>query len=396
MARKIIFWLHLATGIVGGLLVGIMSFTGAALAFEKELIAWSERDARQVEVPAGGGAPLALEALLQRVRAAKPDAKINSLTLNRDPRAAVAVALPGNSTLYANPYTGELREAQARWMRGFMQTMRAWHVRLNFKPTPGRPTLGATLNAAANIGFVFLCVSGLVLWWPRAWITRVLRPSLWFVRGAAGKARDWNWHNVFGFWALPALFIMAVTGVVLSYRWAGELVFKLAGETPPAMAPRPAAPSANAKPVSVNSKTGGTPSVDPMLGMIRQEFPAWEVITLRFAPPLGANASPRATANSAVVRSANQWPPFSNTTIAYDPETGGAKQTDAYASLGPGQRARRWIRLLHTGEALRWPGELVAGLGCLAGCVLVWTGLALAWRRFFSRPSDTAANSTTA
>lgn len=47
MLRKTLFWLHLGVGLV----VAIMSFTGAALAFKKELVAWAERDVRRITPP---------------------------------------------------------------------------------------------------------------------------------------------------------------------------------------------------------------------------------------------------------------------------------------------------------------------------------------------------------
>jgi uncharacterized iron-regulated membrane protein len=60
MFRRVIFWVHLTAGISAGLAIAILSFTGAALAFEKELIAWAERDARRVEAPRAGESPLSL------------------------------------------------------------------------------------------------------------------------------------------------------------------------------------------------------------------------------------------------------------------------------------------------------------------------------------------------
>jgi uncharacterized iron-regulated membrane protein len=394
MFRNIVFWSHLILGVGGGILIGIMSFTGAALAFEKELIAWAERDARRIDAIPTGGARLLIDQLLERARAAKPDLRISAVNVSSDSHAAIAFALPNNAMVYANPFTGEVREPHAPRMRAFMQTMRGWHTRLNFKPTPGRPTLGAKLNAAANAGFVLLCLSGLILWWPRAWTARVVRPSLWFVRGARGKARDWNWHNVIGVWTVPVLFIMAATGVVLSYRWAGDLVFRLVGETPPAPIARPATPPSPAPALSASSLSlassgsvvrPNATSVDAELHRIQAQFPAWELITLRFNPPVRGDAMPTPPVSSAIVRSADQWPPFATTAVTLNPQTGELGKTDTFASLSRGQRIRRWIRLLHTGEALRWPGELVAGVGCVGACVLVWTGLALAWRRFFGR-----------
>ncbi len=378
MLRKILFWTHLSLGLVAGLAIAIMSFTGAALAFEKELIAWAERDARIVEPnPANGRR--SLDELITALRAARPEARVSSIALSRDPRAAVAFGLPGNVVLYANPYTGDIREAHAPRIRAFMRAMQAWHIRLNFRAGPGNA--GRIINAAANAVFLLLCISGLVLWWPRAWNFRTLRPSLWFVR-ARGRARDWNWHNVIGFWCLPVLVILVGSGVVISYRWAGDLVLWLAGDTasaPAATSPgRPPAPGAGPK----VSAPAVSPPLSAVLTRVEQEVPAWRQITLRFNPPPGAGSAPTGALN-ATVRAADTWPRFAVTTLTLDAQSLALRRTETFASLSAGQRARRWLRLLHTGEAFGWPGQLAAGIGCLGGCMLVWTGIALAWRRFF-------------
>ena len=146
-----------------------------------------------------GATRLPLAAALEAVRAAEPGVRIGSLTVSRDPGEAIAVGVSNNRTYCVDPTTGTVREALAPRMRAWMQAMRSWHTRLNLAITPGRPGLGVQLNSAANVLFVFLGVSGLVLWWPRSWGWRMLRASLWFVPGARGKARDWNWHNTFGF-----------------------------------------------------------------------------------------------------------------------------------------------------------------------------------------------------
>jgi uncharacterized iron-regulated membrane protein len=56
----------------------------------------------------------------------------------------------------------------------------------------------------------------------------------------------------------------------------------------------------------------------------------------------------------------------------------------------PGQRARSWMRLAHTGEEYGLIGQTIAGIASLAACFLVYTGFALAWRRLirplFRRP----------
>jgi uncharacterized iron-regulated membrane protein len=51
------------------------------------------------------------------------------------------------------------------------------------------------------------------------------------------------------------------------------------------------------------------------------------------------------------------------------------------ASASSAQKARTWFRFAHTGEQYGVVGQTIAGLASLAACLLVYTGLALAWRR---------------
>jgi len=52
-----------------------------------------------------------------------------------------------------------------------------------------------------------------------------------------------------------------------------------------------------------------------------------------------------------------------------------------FSDNSPGRQARMIVRFLHTGEVLGLAGQVVAGLASLASALLVWSGLALAWRR---------------
>lgn len=45
-------------------------------------------------------------------------------------------------------------------------------------------------------------------------------------RGALrGRARDWNWHNRIGFWSAIPLFFIVLSGVIMSYGWANNLLY---------------------------------------------------------------------------------------------------------------------------------------------------------------------------
>ncbi|MEO5961043.1 MAG: PepSY domain-containing protein, partial [Opitutaceae bacterium] len=113
MFRKILFWSHLVAGLISGIAIGVMCFTGTALAFEKQLIAWSERDARMVGEPAPGAARLSLEEIQAKLRTAKPEARPASLVLLNDPRAAIAFPAGRAAGFYVDPFTGEVRQPQS-------------------------------------------------------------------------------------------------------------------------------------------------------------------------------------------------------------------------------------------------------------------------------------------
>src|SRR6476620_3186892 len=99
--------MHLAAGLIAGLAVGVMCVTGAALAFEQEIVAWGERDARKIPLPAEG-ARVPLADLQRRLREAQPDFHPAVLTIERNPTAAVAFSTGREGGFYANPYTGEI------------------------------------------------------------------------------------------------------------------------------------------------------------------------------------------------------------------------------------------------------------------------------------------------
>ena len=376
--RKIIFWLHLTAGLVAGVIIAVMSATGVALAFEKEIVAWAERDVRRV-TPASWE-PLPLDELLAKARAAAPaDAKLSAITASRDPGAAVAVHFAREAGVYyINPYTGAVARPASTRTAAFMRTLVEWHRYLG-QSGDNRPA-GKAVTGAANLAFLFLAVSGLWLWWPRAWNARLLRPSLWFVRGATGRTRDWNWHNVVGFWSLPVLVVLTASGAVIGYAWANNLVYRAAGEKP--QKPGALAPSAVIPPPATPPPP--PPPLSASLARLQNDVPGWQQITVREGFARRPNPAPAIEPHTATVHTAGE-PSFAPAQLVLDPHTGATVADIRHSDQTAGRKARTWLRYLHTGQALGWPGQLVAGLASLGALVLVYTGFALAFRRLFGR-----------
>lgn len=421
--RKILFWMHLSAGVAAGIIIAIMSLTGASLAFEPQILDWADREVRQVQAPAPDAARLPIDELLARVRAARPEAQPSAVTVTSEPDSAVQVILGRTGGVYVNPYTGELREQGAPGLRAFFHQMEEWHRWLG--TSEDHRALGRSITGAANLAFLFLAISGLYLWWPRKWTWRTVRPTLWFKRGLSGKARDFNWHNTAGFWALPVIIVLTVSGTVMSYRWASDLIFKLTGNEPPANQGPFAQSTVKVPPPS----PGTSPlSYEALFAEARKQVPAWESITLRLGggprgnapqgprpdgparaegrgerpeggergrgegrggPGGGEARGPQALTFS--IKEKGAWPLFASAQASLDPFTGQVLRRETFADYDSGRQIRSWLRFLHTGQALGWVGQLIAGLASLGGAFLMWTGFTLSWRRFFRRGSRVSA-----
>jgi uncharacterized iron-regulated membrane protein len=76
--------------------------------------------------------------------------------------------------------------------------------------------------------------------------------------------------------------------------------------------------------------------------------------------------------------------PQHRSTLTLDRRTGDVVTYEAFSDLTLGRRIRNVMRFAHTGEVLGIPGQTLAGAVTFGGVMLVWTGIALALRRFRS------------
>jgi uncharacterized iron-regulated membrane protein len=366
--RRVVFWLHLGAGSVAGAVVLTMSVTGALLAFERQITAWAERDQRRLAPPAGA-ARLPVEVLLAGVLEARPAARPTGLTVRSDPAEAAAVVLGRDAVLYADPYTGRVLGEGSPATRGFFHAVTDWHRWLGAHG-PARDTARA-VTAACNLAFLFLVASGFYLWWPREWSPQFLRPALTFQRGLTGRARDFNWHNVIGFFSALPLFVVVLCAVVISYPWANDLVYRVTGNEPPP--PRVAGTSPGAE-------AGGAPP-PPLAGLDRlwaraeQQVPGWRSITMR----LPAAGDPGV---GFTIDLADGSRPDRRAQLTLHRETAEPLGWEPFASYNLGRQLRLWVRWVHTGEAGGFVGQVIAAAASIGGALLVYTGLALACRRF--------------
>ena len=329
-------------------------------------------------IPSADGKRLSYDELIAKVRAANPEARPAMIMVKSDPTASVAVNLGRDNTVFVNPYDGQLLGGQSATYN-FMRGVVDWHRWLGTEGE-GRATARA-ITGACNLAFFWLAVTGVYLWWPRSWQWRGLKMSLLFNPRLRGKARDWNWHNVIGFWSSTVLVVLTLTAAVMSYPWANDLLYTLTGSEPPRRAEGPASPApqgARARGQRGEARAAApTASFDILLTRAQEQVPGWVMIMLRFQPRGDGPVT-------ASIQGPDAFHPFQRSQLTLNRATGDVVKWEPYANNSTGRKLRTWVRALHTGEAFGFAGQTVAGLASLGGCFLVWTGLAMAWRRFRS------------
>jgi uncharacterized iron-regulated membrane protein len=229
--RKIIFWLHLCAGVFAGIVVLIMSVTGVALTYEKQMLTWADLRNYRVPPPQPDAPRLPMALVLERLRAEKGELP-STVTVRPDVGDPVALAYGRETTLYANPYNGEILGEGSAGLRSFFRFMTDWHRWLG--AGADNRSIGKAITGACNLAFLFIVVSGFYLWWPRNWRWPSVKSVIFFRGGVRGKARDFNWHNVIGFWSAVPLFFVVLSATVISYPWASNLAYRVVGEEPPA------------------------------------------------------------------------------------------------------------------------------------------------------------------
>lgn len=382
--RPIVFWTHLVTGILVGIVVLMMSATGVMLTYQKQMTTWADLRGLSGAPPTAVADRLPVDSILTLVRHAT-GSEPTGVLLRSAANAPVDVELPQGKRAIVNAYSGEILGSGSSAMRAFFRTTTNAHRWILL--AGDQRARGRSITGVSNIAFLLLVLSGIWLWWPKVWNAAAARNILWFRTGLRSKARDFNWHNVIGFWSLIPLAIVVASGVVISYAWAGNLVYQFAGESPPSASRE--APTSNVRSTpaasTVAAAAPGTSTAVPLVVVsldaamraaerhASASFSGWN--TIRLAIPKSTTASRVLTIDRGM-----GGEPHKRGTLTLA-SNGTQEKWQTFDDQTRGRRWRSVMRFAHTGEALGFWGQTIAGLVSLGAVVLVYTGMFLSWRR---------------
>lgn len=352
--KKILGWLHLWLGIVSGMVVLIVALTGTLLVFEEELEHTFHSSFFFVDIPADA-VRLPLDELVATVQAKHPGYQGGNIKIEPEKNRSIIFLLQKDnkkeSLLYVavHPYTGKIIETLPASRRFFTIVLQL-HRYL---------CMGATGKIITGIScsiFVFLTISGLVLWWPK----RNNRKQRFRVKwGASFKRLNWDLHAVFGFYTNVVLLVISLTGLVWSYPFVNKLLFYAFNGTFKAEKVTP--------PASKAQKGTGIAYFEKILVTTNEKLAYHGSVTIQFNGDTVAIAAFKQNFDAAV----DNIYDF----LYFESGTGRLLKTRLHKDESAGMKARRLIFPVHTGSLFGWPTKIIAFVCALVAATLPVSGL---------------------
>lgn len=360
--KKAIGRIHLWLGLGAGLIVLFLGITGCILAFEVEIRSLTESFRKVAARDAAYLPPSVLKAIAEKHLASK-----KALGIEYPGRGKAAIAAYYDDThyelLFMNPYTGDVLKHK-NMNRDFFRTVVDGHYYLWLPPHIGQPIV-----ASATLIFLVMMITGLVLWWPR---NRAARKQRFRIKWKARwRRKNYDLHNVLGFYMTWIAIFIAITGLVFGFQWFARSVYWVSsgGEVM----------EEHQHPVSDTTKTAAFASMADHLW--QQHVPGTkpgESLAVYFA---NEPADP-----VEVIVNHRPGTYYNCDFYHYDQYTGKElTATGSYAGkFNDAKLADKIVRMnydIHVGAVLGLPGKILAFFASLVAASLPVTGFTIWWGR---------------
>ena len=284
------------------------------------------------------------------------------------------------TSVYMNPYTGEVLNIKSV-SRGdspdFFRFILNGHRALWLPYDIGRPIVGV-----AVLIFVFLLISGIVLWWPTKWIKSIRDKSFKIKLSATFKRLNYDLHNVLGFYSMIFLLFISITGLVWSFGWWSKSLYWVTSGGKPLTESRE-----SPKSDTTNIKTFNVTTVDKILLNISNENPQAAGIMVTIP------AKPADAIGAFVYKQKNTF--YNMDRYSFDQQS--LKEisiktpfSGKYVEANIPDKIRRMNYDIHVGSVLGLTGKFLAFFASLISASLPVTGFIIWWgKQKFSKKSPT-------
>lgn len=235
---------HLWLGLASGLIVLLLSVTGCIYVFSQEINGAIRKD--EIYVPEVKQTRLPVSQLWNETQKTLGDSiKINRVDIFNNPEKSVRFfcykgAAEKNSifyfrnidyyyTVYTDPYTGKVLGIYDE-KKDFFNIIKMLHWSLLLETEIGQPVVGW-----ATFIFVIMLITGIILWWPKNKAARKQRFKFQWKETTQWRRKNYDIHNILGFYISTIAVIIAFTGMVWAFTWFQAIVYVAGSQslTPP-------------------------------------------------------------------------------------------------------------------------------------------------------------------
>ncbi|MCM4164294.1 MULTISPECIES: PepSY domain-containing protein [unclassified Arenibacter] len=222
--RKIIFELHKILGLISGVVVFIVAITGCCWVFKEELQGLND-DYKKV-VPQDKPVLTVSEAKMF-AQEVFPDKSIHGSLYQKADDAIEVIFYELEPEFYQsvflNPYSGKVIQVEDH-LSGFFAFVLKGHMRLWLPTEIGEQVVGVSI-----LVFIFILISGLVLWVPKKRKNLDQRIKFKWKDSTRWKRKNFDLHAIIGFYICSLALILAFTGSIMSYEWLQSAFYKSIG-----------------------------------------------------------------------------------------------------------------------------------------------------------------------
>lgn len=386
--KKIFRQIHLWLSIPFGLIITVICFSGAALVFENEIMELCRHDFYYVSKVEE--TPLPAGELAQKVAATLPDSiSVTGISISSDPAKAYQVNLskPRRASVYIDQYTGEIKGKYER--APFFTTMFKLHRWLldNMKPDGGI-FWGKMIVGVSTLMFVFVLISGIIIWIPRS--AKALKNSLKISVNKGWKRFWYDLHIAGGLYTFIFLLVLALTGLTWSFGWYRTGFYKAFGVEMQEkgegrmekeegkkrdMKEKERSEKEGEDRKGRNQRKGKTQSLLPsQLSPLPSPYASWQKVYEQLKvqnPDYKQITVSNGTANVSFNRFGNQR---ASDRYSFNPRNGEITEATLYKDLDNSGKIRGWIFSVHVGS---WGGmftRILSFIASLLGATLPLTG----------------------
>lgn len=215
--KKLIRKIHLWLGFASGLIVFWLGITGCILAFEKEISDATQSYRFVGKVEKNYLPPTILKDSVDKYLNGKETISLEYLGTHNS-----ALAYYYDDSLYyqiyVNPYSGNVLNVKDM-NKDFFRFMLMGHYEL-WLGEPGRMVI-----SSATLIFLIMMITGLVLWWPKN--KSSAKQRFWFKwkPTTQWKRKNYDLHNILGFYMMWIAIFLATTGLVMGFQWFSNSVY---------------------------------------------------------------------------------------------------------------------------------------------------------------------------